>query len=330
MYFFLKKKWTFYVVATVLALYSSYFAIFILLVQGIISWRNRNNHVLRYQAVSLLMFIPWLPMFIKQISFGKEAVSILPQWGILVNASFIKALPLTFIKFIIGRITIFDKTLYELSAICLFLVYGFLLLKGLFRKDLLINLWLIVPTALALLLSVGLPNFQPFRLLFVLPAFYLLLVLGLMSIKSDRIVKMFAGFIILVSVFSLYQYYSNPYFWREDWRGTIYFIEQQKNAVAVLPSSTSNWPWQYYSSGKVRLIGISPGARMVDSKDFDNLTLRQAQGKQFINLTIYYIRYLQPLFDPEEKIIFWLTKNGYNKTKEISFNQIPVWEYRKN
>jgi len=38
---------------------------------------------------------------------------------------------------------------------------------------------------------------------------------------------------------------------------------------------------------------------------------------------------LVPLFDPKEKILQSLSDRGYNKTKEISFNQIPLWEFEK-
>ena len=44
---------------------------------------------------------------------------------------------------------------------------------------------------------------------------------------------------------------------------------------------------------------------------------------------IFYVRYLQPVFDPNEEILNWLSKTGYNKVKEITFNQLLVWEYEK-
>jgi len=35
------------------------------------------------------------------------------------------------------------------------------------------------------------------------------------------------------------------------------------------------------------------------------------------------------MFDPQKKTVLWLNRNGFVKIKEVSFNQIPVWEYKK-
>ena len=324
-----------YLIFTVFLLYCDYYGFLILLSQGIY-WlvRKRYKFLLMTGFFLLIAYLPWIPMLVKQLQVGLTSTESLPGWGQLVNLSFIKALPLTFIKFSLGRITIFNKPLYAAVFAILFVIYGAVVLKGFLRgkkllitnHQLIITFWLFVPILFAWLISFFIPNYQPFRLLLALPAFYLLLTFGISRTSTSIIYIIEVLFILLVNLISVGIYYKNPYFWREDWRGTVSFIEEKDNAIAVLPSATSNWPWQYYSSGKVRLIGISPGARMVDSKDFDNLTLRQALDKQFIN--VYYIRYLQPLFDPEEKIIFWLTKNGYNKTREISFNQLLIYEYK--
>lgn len=332
MYFFLKEKWVKYLVSTVLAFYASYFVLFIILTQGLIILVRKKYFQYLYILISLLFFIPWLPMFLTQIKVGQQATMVLPEWGRLVNASFIKALPLTFIKFTIGRITIFNKIFYVVITGLLFLAYGGLITKALlvrekFKVDnskLIIFLWLIIPVILAWLISLAVPNYQPFRLLLVLPAFYLILAIGIISFKS-RILSFLAFlFIFWVSVFSFLTYYFNPYFQREDWRGVVRFIESQdKSTVALLPSATSDWPWRYYSSGKVEIVGVSSGAREINQKDFNNLTIKQSN-----DLTIYYIRYLQPIFDPQEKTISWLQSLGYVKIREVSFNQIPVWEYK--
>ncbi|MFZ5366154.1 MAG: glycosyltransferase family 39 protein [Patescibacteria group bacterium] len=335
MYFFLKEQWKRYILATTLMLYSSYYGFLVLLAQFIsMIIINRKNiaTLLHCYIATLFLFLPCLPLLTIQLQVGSQAIQILPEWGRLVNVSFLKALPLTFIKFTLGRITIFNKTLYALTAGILFLVYGSIIAKGFFRGkkflisnyQLLITLWLFVPVCVAWLISFFIPNYQPFRLLLVLPAFYLLLAGGVASIKNRSLAFFSLLVILLTSFFSLLTYYLNPYFHREDWRGVVRFIEtQEKPRVAILPSQTSDWAWRYYSEGKVRLVGISPGARRVMQVDFNNLAIKQSS-----NQAIYYIPYLQPVFDPEEKIVSWLGGLGYVKIKEISFNQIPVWEYR--
>lgn len=323
MYFFLKQKWLGYILSTVLALYSSYFVFFIILAQGLIILINKKYSQYLYILISLFLFIPWLPMLLKQIQVGQETVFLLPEWGKLVNADFVKALPLTFLKFIIGRITIFDKNIYAIVSWTLLIVYGLIVAQGFFKnKKLQITLWLVVPIVSTWFISLFTPNYQPFRLLLVLPAFYLLLAFGISSFSVSMIRIILTTIILGINLMALSIYYFNPYFHREDWRGVVRFIESQsKLGIALLPSSTSDWPWRYYSSGKVTLFGVSPSARRVEEEDFKKISIYNSQ------FTIYYLPYLQPVFDPQEKISAWLQKAGYVKIREVSFNQIPVWEY---
>lgn len=297
-----------YVLATVLLLYSDYFGLFVLLAQVIVA----PFFVLQF--LCLLFFLPWLPMFLVQIQVGRQAIQALPEWGKLVNVNFIKALPLTFIKFSIGRITIFNKKLYAAVAGVLFLSYGLVISRGFFQKrKLLILLWLTVSVLSAWLISIFIPNYQPFRLLLVLPAFYLLLSLGIARFSNSGLRQILVFFVLAVNLVSLAVYYTNPYFHREDWRGMVGYIEEQEqvDSVALLPSLNSHWPYTYYTKNKIPLaVGTSS----------QNLADRNK---------VFYIRYLVPLFDPDEKISFWLTDNNFVKIREVNFNQIPLWVYQK-
>jgi len=328
MLFLMQKKWWKYLFFTVLALYSSYFVFFIILAQFIYLLSQKEIKNLKFVALAFVCFLPGLPLLLTQLQTGKEAMNLIPEWGQLVNLSFYKALPLTFIKFSIGRITIFNKVIYSLLAVFLISFNGLLIIKGILRKEnRLWALWFIIPLLTAWGSSFFVPNFQPFRLLLILPAFYLLLVLGIFH-KSTSMIYIIEVIILLsVSFVSLYVYFSKPFFWREDWRSLVSYIEShlesQTRATVIIPSSTSNWPWKYYSQGKVPLIGISDGTRKVMPSDFSKNEFA------VVSETIYYIRYLQPVFDPNERILTWLGENGYNKTKEITFNQLLIWEYEK-
>lgn len=328
-----------YILATLALLYTDYYGFFILLAQNLVFLflKHRSYIVsirykdwLKSQIIIAFMFLPWLPMFLTQIKMGRQAIASLPEWGRLVNLGFLKALPLTFVKFAIGRITIFNKRVYALVAGILFLVYGSIILKAVGKKKkrpranywylTTVSLWLLVPIISAWLLSFWLPNYQPFRLLLSLPAFYLLLSLGIQRTKSPSS-WLFGLLLVIVSLTSLGVYYFNPYFHREDWRGLVHWVESQEKVVALLPSQTSSWPWSYYSSGRSRLLPVSSGVRSVSKTDFESLKITSPK--------IIYVRYLVPLFDPEEKIEGWLKEAGFVKIREVSFNQIPVWEYAK-
>jgi len=334
-----------YILSTVLMLYSHYFGLFILLTQFLVVlflFRKKFFSFLALQLFCLVLSLPWLPTIMAQFKHGSQLTQIFPLAKV-INVSFIKALPLTFIKFSIGRITIFNKKLYAIVAGILFIIYGGIIGRAIsdqwsvirkkrkpgpgYRSLATIFLWLFIPIFSAWLISLFVPNYQPFRLLLVLPAFYLLLAIGVVSIENIKLKILALFFVLLTSHFSLLTYYTNPYFHREDWRGLVRHIESQgnKDLAAVLPSIISRSPYTYYSQNKVDLIPAARGLKLTEKELNENFEKGLAEKGQ-----IFYIRYLVPLFDPQEKISFWLAENGFVKIREISFNQIPLWVYQKS
>ena len=325
-----------YIFSTVLMLYADYYGLFGLLAQVIIALlllRKKIFKLISSFLIATAFFLPCLPLLYIQLKTGYQATFSLPGWGALVNLSVIKALPLTFVKFTLGRITIFDKKIYALVVSLLFLIYSFFLIKGLRVKKkwqatkplLVVFLWLVIPVIMAWAVSIFLPNYQPFRLLFVLPAFYLLLAYGVSNFSSTWAFRLGGVFILLVNLISLGVYYQNPYFHREDWRGAVAYIENQgekQNTLVLLPSYISHWPYSYYSQGKVPLVGLAKKFGAVKERDLQDLIII---GKK----KIYYLYYLQDLFDPQDLIPVWLGKNKFVKTKEVSFNQIRIQEWEQ-
>jgi len=325
-----------YFISTLCLIYSDYYGFLVLLAQiigGLIIFRkNLNLYISKFLYLYIpifLFYLPWLPFLISQFKTGVLATTALPEWKNLVNASFIKAIPLTFVKFAVGRITIFDKKIYALVAGIIFVIYGWI---GVYKgyksyKDnkyyKLILLWFLIPIFGAWLGSLVIPNYQPFRLLLVLPAFYLLLAIGISSLQSNKVAVFLSSFVILVNLTSLLVYYRNPYFWREDWRGVANYLKSQQIPL-VISSDTFAWPLVYYQQEK-NLVAVGKGVRKVSEEDKINLTanLRQIKGKR-----LAYTPYLADLYDPEKKIPSWLKEMGFDKIKEISFNQvlIELWE----
>lgn len=327
-----------YFFSTLCLLYTDYYGFLVLLSQiiaGLMIFRKNLNFYISkslYLYISIfLLYLPWLPIFWEQIRVGFRATEVLPGWGGLVNLSFWKALPLTFLKFSLGRITIFNKIFYAAVTGVLFLIYGFVIVKGFFRGkkllitdyQLLIALWLIVPIFFAWLLSLFIPNYQPFRLILVLPAFWILLAWGMFRIKSTKIGNILICLVLMVNLVSLGVYWFNPYFWREDWRGVADFLKKE-NLPIIISSSTFNWPLVYYGVEE-KIIGVSDGVRMVGEEDKIDLIsrLNQAEEKK-----VAYTSYLADLYDPPRKIPNWLKEAGFVKIKEVSFNQILIekWE----
>lgn len=314
-----------YFIATLCLIYSDYYGFLVLLAQIIyLLIEKRYKFILLNTVFLILGYLPWLPMFTVQIKVGILATQSLPGWGKLVNTSFLKAIPLTLIKFTIGRITIFNKTVYALVALGILGILGVVGFKGSIKKKTdggkIILLWFFVPLIVSWLVSLVVPNYQPFRLLLILPAFYLLLALGIQKVKYSVIQNLLVSLILLINLISLGVYYFNPYFQREDWKGMVKYLKSQPNSIVILPSETSNWPIRYYDPGnEVKMVYGGTGV-----KEIGGLGEMGDLGDK-----TFYIRYLVPLFDPSEKVLAELGARGYTKVKEITFNQIPLWEFKK-
>ena len=329
-----------YFIFTLMALYTDYYAVLVVLAQiiaGIIILRKREIVKLLNCHLALLLFSPIFPLLISQIKNGMMATQNLPKWSKLVNLSFFKALPLTFIKFSIGRITIFNKNLYAYTVAMLFLVYGLIIFKGFLKdKKLTINkpasrnssgmqqltiiLWFLVPLTISWLGSLFIPNYQPFHLLLVLPAFYLLLIYGISASKTSMIYIIEVAFILTVNLISFFVYYKNPYFWREDWRGLAKMVKQE-NVPIIISSQTSDWPLVYYGV-KDQTIGILPGVGMINQYNQSLLLVKVSDREK-----IFYTPYLADLYDPQKLVPKWLGELNFVKIREVGFNQVPVWEY---
>ncbi len=331
-----QKSSLFYILSTVLLLYADYYGLLLFLAQMVaILFIFKRKFIQKRKAFIIisLFFLPCLPLFWIQLKVGLQATRFLPQWGRLVNLNFLKALPLTFIKFSIGRITIFNKTIYAAVMAFLFLIYGLVFLNGFLKKkrfkvnhlSLIILLWLLGPLFLAWLISLFIPNYQPFRLLLVLPAFYLLLAYGISKFPARKVQVALVIFILMVNLFSLGVYYFNPYFHREDWRGAVHYIEENgdEKSVALLPSQNSHWPYDYYSQKKVPLVEAAKGFSIVKEPTLANLFVSKEEPER-----IYYLYYLADLFDPQNLIPNWLESQKFVKIGEVSFNQILIQEWR--
>ncbi len=311
-----------YFIFTLLMLFSDYYGFLVLLAQGIYLITKKNyKFLLICLFACFLIYLPWVPMLITQLKTGLLATQTLPGWGKLANISFLKAIPLTFIKFTIGRITIFDRRVYAVFSVGLLALIGVILVNLIKSKVknnnyfLITALWFVVPLIVAWIASLFIPNFQPFRLLLILPAFYLLLATGMKG-KMVTIAT-----ILIINLISLSVYFFNPYFQREDWKGLVKYFNQQDRPKVILPSSASNWPIKYYDkNGNINLITGSLGALEV------NDTPKIGGNKKD---ELYYIRYLVEVFDPQEKILSSLGKEGYTKIEELSFNQIFVLKFQK-
>lgn len=271
-------------------------------------WRN----FLLSQIPLLVAALAWFPIFWKQF-LGGLSVRSSAWWDILGRTTF-KEVLLIPAKFIIGRVSLENKLVYPLLLGVLFLVFGFLIFKALrngFKKEntTLTVLWLFMPVFITILIGLKISVLSYFRLLFVIPAFYLLLAKGISSLDK-RWQRIALVTILAVNLLSVGAYLFNPRFHREDWRELVSMIEASrgKNSLVLFPANSQMEAYHYYA----------PHAIISGPEGFDS------KSKE-----IWLLRYVQTIFDPEDKLRFKIEDLGFKKMGEYNFNGVVVWRYTK-
>lgn len=315
-WFFLKNSLPGLIISGLLLIYTDYLPVFLILTLGaflIIFEREKikkeDKEWLLFVFITALFFVPWLPTFIKQLSGGLSVESSSPGWWQVLGKTDIKELLLVPVKFMIGRISSYDKILYAALVGIPAVVFGPLFLQAfkLWNKTKLLWFWLVGPIALAAIFGLFFSGFSYFRLLFVLPAFYLLLAVAALSLDGKWRKLAVVG-VLLINITATSIYLFNPRFHRENWRGAISWIEDgTDNKAVVFVTKGQQEAYRYY----VKETPVVDYAILGDTS-FD---------------TIFLMRYTQPIFDPQDTMRRAIENLGYIKLDERDFNGVVVWKY---
>ena len=179
------------------------------------------------------------------------------------------------------------------------------------KEKVLIFFWLILPIFLSWIISIFVPVYSYFRFIFVLPAFYLLVIRGVQLIKSRKLQVVTAIGVFLVGFSFQFYFLMNSRFYREDWRKAVSWVEEESksvNSAAIFVTNSQIAPYQFYAH-------LTP--------------FYGPDGWQEKNLQrIFLFRYVQPIFDPEDVLRKEIEETGYRKISEKDFNGVVVWTYK--
>lgn len=315
-----KSKVIIYVLSNFLILMSDYVACLIFPAQFFFLLISHKINIFKkwisYLLISLVFVVWWIPIFVKQLSVGAVTSANLPAWKFIVGGFDIKAIPLTLVKFIIGRISLADKFIYYLALSPVCLLFLFLLLKAGVRK--LLTIWLVVPVALATLISFIVPIYSYFRLLFILPAFIILIALGIIAYQS-KIRYVFLGLVLLIQVFSASVYFFNSSYQREDWRGVVDYLRSKgKESLILFESSGTLPPFDYYARNELNAKGALKDFPAQSETDLIDL----AGPKE-----IFLVDYLVDITDPDRLVRKKLNDLGYTVSGTKDFHGIGFIYY---
>jgi hypothetical protein len=229
-----------------------------------------------------------------------------------------------FVKFIIGRLDFNNNYIYVSLIVFAFSIIGVSLypLRRMLKDQSirLILLWLFVPVIFTFFVSFKLPMFQPFRLLFCLPAFLLLVAVGMNSFKNGK--KYIFGLVFFLLIFCQSIFWFQPVFWREDWRSAVYEADQfiENGGTVLFAWSTPFPPYEFYSQDKkgYGVVLKNPGSyeeihTMMSNKNLGN--------------TIVLFDYLSELTDPQNNIKMQLESRNYKLVETKDYGGVGLVHY---
>lgn len=322
-----------YFLSALLVLSSDYLAYLIFPTQFLILIIQKEKEVFKKLVISFLpaiaIWLIWLPMFFKQVNVGISQTLINPAWKAVVGDFGIKPLLLTFVKFIIGRISYPDKMLYYLALLPVGSFYLLLLIRAFLKssKEIskLLLIWLALPATLGLGISFFIPIYSYFRMLFLLVPYVLALSLGIKSFENKKI-PLFVNIIVLsISLFASFFYLLNPFYHREDWRGLVNFLQKNKNAITIFESTGNFAPFDYYSRGNIKTL---PGLKQFPASNDAHLANLETDLAGFEK--VYLVEYLVGISDPQRLLFKKMISLDFRQERIYNFNGVGfVYELKK-
>ena len=247
--------WVLYVVATTLSLYAQYTSFLALAAQNlyvIVAARRHKESLRRWvlaQAAVAVLFMPWLAQLLAHIEEKARGYWIKPlTWD----------MPVRFFALLSGSNLTDTSSRWPAIGISLLLLA--VTLTVLFRdkearpRALLLTLWLFVPLVLLVLVSLRQNLFLPRVILYIAPAFALLIGWGMARMPSRAIAIAGIGTLIAFNLFALQGYYFNDNWWvKSPLRKASAKVagKFQPGDIVIHSSRFSYRPFQYYISDRV-------------------------------------------------------------------------------
>lgn len=308
-----------YILSTSAGMYSMYvfpFLVIYQLIYTLLFASKKSIQFIKQLLIIGLIFSPWLPMFFKQLKAGMGLKENFAGWATAVSLPWAKSLPLTAIRFTIGMIPV-ELNIFQIVLFSLIFLATFFIIKPVIKSKKIkpILFWLIIPVLLSFLFSFFIPVLEPKRVMFVLPAFWILLGVGIYKHKSKNIL---ISLILLAQIILLGIHMTSPSLKRENWKQAVEFVQdsshQNKTVLFAFPGAFAPWTWYqqdlvpYYATKTLTVPSIS--------------YLDEVIGKSLDYETIFVFEYLMDLSDPQRHIFSWLELHDYTKTEIKDFHGV--------
>lgn len=330
-YEYLKKRWRNFSISLLLLLFSDYMTIFMLPVFWTAAIYKRHDK--KWWIGFISAHIPftffgvlWLPHFLHQLEGGAKFLATLPEWQSVAGGATLRQLGLLWAKLTIGRISFTSDVLY----LIILAIFSPIFVIGLFKARRIrtesittIWLWLTLPVLVSFIVSVVFPAFIYFRLIYILPALYILLAF---STRRSKLSLILCTGVLFINIFALGVYYLDSYQKREQWREAVLYIEEMAGGddVVLFSNPEPFAPYQWYQTkdlGVGATNSIAPSGE-ISRKIIDSVILDKNR--------VFYVNYLQDLMDPEQIVLQSLDEYGFEVVGAKTFHGVgTISEYRR-
>lgn len=322
-----------YGLITALGLYSSYLYPFLWLSQAAWSWWQHRQSFKRFFLASAgagVLFVPWLPSFLEQLSVGGVVRTDLPGWEAVVSFSQLKSLPLVAGKFLFGVVELSAAWWISGSLLALVLVGVVAIYENsthlnsrkAFPKSVstlvMLATWIVVPLITAWIVSFWVPIIQPKRVMYLLPAGYLLLGYLAHQFKTRSLYALVA-IVFGLNLVGTYLYYTQAHLQRENWQGLHQEISERYQTTSTImvfafPDEFASWEW--YNRGMYP--SLSTGVLSTQNAQFDPNALSPVIEYEYVIV----FDYLRDLTDPDNVVLEKIESLGFEPFETLDYPQI--------
>lgn len=237
-----------YIISTMAISYTHVFGLFYIIFQNIyylLIFRKNIKFWITIQGAILLLFLPWLIIFINQIIY-------IINTGGKTGGGHISNIQQPSLTIIIETFKSFASNYTTLYLFIILVIIGTVAYKYKMASDvndkIFLLLWLFVPIVLGVVISlIALPIYKTKYVIASVPAFILLVSKGIFNFRKNIIIFTILIILILSTVPSLERYYN--VYEKVQWRDVVDYIEQNRgnndnDFIMLYPASTL--PFKYY------------------------------------------------------------------------------------
>ncbi|MFN8522102.1 MAG: glycosyltransferase family 39 protein [Chloroflexota bacterium] len=325
--------------------YTHYYAVTVAVAQHLVLvwWAVRGRtrgHVMAWMAavtLPVLMYLPWLPIALRQVSYYPGLGTPRSATEIAVDALNVLSLGLA--------TTRFEPRLGLVPFLGLALAGLWDLRRDRTHALPLVGLWLAVPIGAVLALSAGTPRYEPRFLMLVAPAWCVAIALGVWSVArgggallAERaiwlaparatICVILIGMLLVPTARSLRSYYSDPRYARDDYRSLVASISREARAgdTVLLTAPGQIDVVSYYARradpGLLGRIVPLPRERPINGP----ATVQSLEALAASTARVWLVRWAHREADPDDLIGQWLGVH-LAQVQTRTFGAVELWLY---